>query len=77
MVCWSDNLVSYFQRADAACWSDRYQFVGHSGKLVWTMLCIAWVWRDSRAQARQLVQHGHITLNGRKTRRTICAGFCW
>ncbi len=24
-------------------------------------------WADSRAQARQLVQHGHITLNGRKT----------
>jgi small subunit ribosomal protein S4 len=24
-------------------------------------------WADSRAQARQLVQHGHISLNGRKT----------
>lgn len=24
-------------------------------------------WADSRAQARQLVSHGHITLNGRKT----------
>ena len=24
-------------------------------------------WADSRAQARQLVQHGHITINGRKT----------
>jgi small subunit ribosomal protein S4 len=23
-------------------------------------------WADSRAQARQLVQHGHITVNGRK-----------
>ncbi|MEE8413534.1 MAG: 30S ribosomal protein S4 [Dehalococcoidales bacterium] len=27
---------------------------------------------DSRAQARQLVQHGHITLNGRKTDRPSC-----
>jgi len=24
-------------------------------------------WADSRAQARQLVQHGHVTINGRKT----------
>ncbi|MCI0396807.1 MAG: 30S ribosomal protein S4 [Chloroflexi bacterium] len=24
-------------------------------------------WADSRPQARQLVQHGHVTLNGRKT----------
>lgn len=24
-------------------------------------------WADSRAQARQLVSHGHVTLNGRKT----------
>lgn len=27
---------------------------------------------DSRAQARQLVQHGHITLNGRKTDIASC-----
>ncbi|MBN1877330.1 MAG: 30S ribosomal protein S4 [Anaerolineae bacterium] len=28
---------------------------------------------DSRAHARQLVQHGHITLNGRKTNIPSCA----
>jgi small subunit ribosomal protein S4 len=28
---------------------------------------------DSRAQARQLVRHGHITLNGRKTDIPSCA----
>jgi len=27
---------------------------------------------DSRAQARQLVQHGHIVLNGRKTNIPSC-----